>query len=101
MVLGIFLLTAMVPTMIGVNEASKDTRDHEERRRATARQQRTHLSVQCMSYDILPQQRQEIHNAHVYLCADRKVSSSFQFIGTYALCLSAIRNRVWLLLTTV
>lgn len=99
MVLGIFLITAMVPTMIGVNEASKDTRDHEERRRASARRQRTHLSVQCMSYDRLPQQGQAINNAQVYLCADRKVSGTF--LGTYPLWLSTIRNRLWPLLTTV
>lgn len=73
MVLGIFLMTAMVPTMIGVNEASKGTRDHEDHRRESARKQRSYLSVQCMSYDGSRQQRLAIHNAQVYLGADRKV----------------------------
>lgn len=73
MVLGIFLMTAMVPTMIGVNEASKGTRDHEDRRRESARQQRSYLSVQCTSYDGSRQQRLATHNAQVYLGPDRRV----------------------------
>jgi hypothetical protein len=72
MVFGIFLMTAMVPTIIGVNEASKGTRDHEERRRESARQQRCHLLVQCMPLDGSSQQRSAIHNAKVYLGADKK-----------------------------
>ena len=73
MVLGIFLMTAMVPTIIGVNEASKGTRDHEDRRRESARRQRCHLSIQCMPLDGSFQQRLAIHNAKVYLGPDRKV----------------------------
>ncbi|KAJ5274746.1 hypothetical protein N7505_003291 [Penicillium chrysogenum] len=67
MVFGIFLMTAMVPTIIGVNEASKGTRDHEERRRESARQQRCHLLVQCMPLDGSSQQRSAIHNAKIYI----------------------------------
>lgn len=72
MVFGIFLMTAMVPTIIGVNEASKGTRDHEERRRESARQERCYLSVQCMPSNGLLPQSLAIHNARVYLGADKK-----------------------------
>ncbi|KAF9252168.1 hypothetical protein DTO013E5_809 [Penicillium roqueforti] len=63
----------MVPTIIGVNEASKGTRDHEERRRESARQERCYLSVQCMPSNGLLPQSLAIHNARVYLGADKKM----------------------------
>lgn len=73
MVIGIFMMTAMVPTIIGVNEASKGTQDHEQRRRDSARQQRCNLSVQCMPLDGTLQQRLAVQNAKVYLGSDGKV----------------------------
>jgi hypothetical protein len=73
MVFGIVMMAAMVPTMIGVNEATKGTRDHEEQRRKNARAQRSHLLVQCPSYEGPLQQRMAVHNAKVYLGADGKV----------------------------
>ncbi|KAJ5768998.1 hypothetical protein N7520_003557 [Penicillium odoratum] len=73
MVLPIFLMTAMVPTIIGVNEASKGTRDHEDRRRESARKQRCHLLVQCMPLDGSLEQRLAIHNAKLYLGPDSKI----------------------------
>ncbi|KAJ6081544.1 hypothetical protein N7499_006418 [Penicillium canescens] len=73
MVFGIVMMAAMVPTMIGVNEATKGTRDHEEQRRKNARAQRSHLLVQCPSYEGPLHQRMAVHNAQVYLGADGKV----------------------------
>jgi hypothetical protein len=73
MVLGIVMMAAMVPTMIGVNEETKGTRDNEEQRRKNARTQRSHLLVQCPSYEGPLQQRMAVHNAQVYLGADGKV----------------------------
>ncbi|KAJ5992201.1 hypothetical protein N7451_007925 [Penicillium sp. IBT 35674x] len=72
MVLPIFLMTAMIPTIIGVNEASKGTRDHEDRRRENARKQRCHLYAQCMPLDGSLEQRSAIHNAKIYLGPDKK-----------------------------
>lgn len=65
-------MTAMVPTIIGVNEASKGTRDHEDRRRENARKQRCHLSAQCMPLDGSLEQRSAIHNAKICLGPDKK-----------------------------
>ncbi|KAJ5524173.1 hypothetical protein N7494_010823 [Penicillium frequentans] len=73
MVFGIFLMTAMVPTIIGVNEATKGTRDHEDHRRENARKQRCHLSAQCMPLDGTLEQRSAIHNAKICLGPDKKV----------------------------
>jgi hypothetical protein len=77
MVFGIFMMAAMVPTMIGVNEATKGTRDHEEQRRKKARTQRSHLLVQCPSYEGPMQHNVAVHNAKVYLGADGKVGYPF------------------------
>ncbi|OQD81293.1 hypothetical protein PENANT_c028G10149 [Penicillium antarcticum] len=66
-------MAAMVPTMMGVNEATKGTKDHENQRRKNARTQRSHLLVQCPSYEEPLQQRKAVHNAQVYLGTDGKV----------------------------
>lgn len=83
MVLPIFLMTAMVPTIIGVNEASKGTRNHEDRRRESARKQCCQLLAQCMPLDGSLEQRSAIHNAKIYLGPDSKASQihSLQLIG--------------------
>ncbi|KAJ5717621.1 hypothetical protein N7488_003267 [Penicillium malachiteum] len=72
MVLGIVMMTAMLPTMIGMNEASKGTRDHEERRREDSRKQRCHLTATCEVTEDL-KQRLAVHNAHVCLGLDGRI----------------------------
>ncbi|KAJ5923456.1 hypothetical protein N7454_008701 [Penicillium verhagenii] len=63
----------MAPTIMGINEASKGTRDHEEHRRESARKQRCHLSVQCTPIAGSLEQRFAIHNAMIYLGPDGKI----------------------------
>lgn len=74
MVIGIAVLAALLPTMIGLNEASQHTRDHEEDRRASARKQRCHLIASCSLTQGTPSQRGEIQNAKVYVDQDGRVS---------------------------
>lgn len=74
MVLGIVMMTAMLPTMIGLNEASKSTRDQEESRRSSARKQRCHLVATCSLNQGTQSQREQVHNARVYVGRDGKVS---------------------------
>lgn len=74
MVLGIVMMTAMLPTMIGLNEASKGTRDQEDSRRNTARKQRCHLVAMCSLSQGTQSQREQVHNARVYVGRDGKVS---------------------------
>jgi cation transport regulator ChaB len=72
MVLGVIMIAAMLPTMIGLNEATSATRDQEERRRDRARKQRCHLIAVCDPEEGSLQQRQQVHNAKVYLGNDGK-----------------------------
>ncbi|KAJ5103014.1 hypothetical protein N7532_003543 [Penicillium argentinense] len=73
MVLGVVMMTAMLPTMVGMNEASKSTRDREENRREHARTQRSHLTATCGLFAGTQDQRRQVHNAQVYLGKDGKV----------------------------
>ncbi|CAG8900208.1 unnamed protein product [Penicillium egyptiacum] len=70
MVLGIVMMTAMVPTIIGLNEASKGTRDQENNRKNTARKQRCHLVAMCEVNKGTQTQREQVHNARVYVGRD-------------------------------
>ncbi|KAL5355929.1 hypothetical protein BJX96DRAFT_171123 [Aspergillus floccosus] len=73
MVLGIITLATMVPTMIGLNEATQSTRDNEETRREAARRQRCNLVATCDIREGTQEQRQQVHNARVYLGPDGKL----------------------------
>lgn len=67
------MMTAMIPTIVGLNEATNGARDHEDKRRGNARKQRCHLQVTC-AVNAGPQElRQQVHNAMVYLGTDGKV----------------------------
>lgn len=74
MVLGVVMIATMLPTMIGLNEATSGTRDQEENRRTSARKQRCHLVATCGLEQGTQRQREQIHNAKVYVGADGKVS---------------------------
>lgn len=73
MVLGVVMVAAMLPTMIGLNEATRGARDHEDRRRDKARKQRCNLVAICGPQEGSLKQRQQVHNAKVYLGKDGKV----------------------------
>jgi hypothetical protein len=75
MVLGIVMMTAMVPTIIGLNEATKGTRDQENNRKDTARKQRCHLVAMCEVNKGTQTQREQVHNARVYVGRDGNVST--------------------------
>ncbi|PYI26686.1 hypothetical protein BP00DRAFT_406796 [Aspergillus indologenus CBS 114.80] len=66
-------MAALLPTMIGLNEASQHTRDHEEDRRASARKQRCHLIASCSLTQGTPSQREEIQNAKVFVGQDGRL----------------------------
>jgi hypothetical protein len=74
MVLGVVMMAAMLPTMIGLNEATQGTRDQEENRRTTERKQRCHLVATCSHTQGTPELRQQVQNAKVYVGLDGKVS---------------------------
>lgn len=74
MVLGVVMIATMLPTMIGLNEATSGTRDQEENRRTSARKQRCHLVATCGLEQGSQHQREQIHNAKVYVGAGGKVS---------------------------
>lgn len=74
MVLGIVMMTAMVPTIMGLNEATKGTRDQENSRKNTARKQRCHLVAMCEVNKGTQTQREQVHNARVYVGRDGNVS---------------------------
>lgn len=78
MVLGIVMMSAMVPTMIGLNEATKGTRDQEENRRSSARKQRCHLVATCEVNRSTQHQREQVHDARVYVGRDGNVSIVMQ-----------------------
>lgn len=75
MVFGVVMMAAMLPTMIGLNEASQGSRDQEEARRNEARKQRGHLVVYCPLTQGTPTMRQQVHNAQVQVGLDGRVSS--------------------------
>lgn len=73
MVFGLVMMSAMVPTMIGLNEATKGTRDHEESRKAESRNTRSHLVATCDVDEGSQAHREQVHNARIYLGQDQKV----------------------------
>lgn len=79
MVFGLITLSAMVPTMIGLNQATQNTRDGEEERRDQARRQRCNLIASCDAREGTLEQRNQVHNAKVYIGSDGKVSTCLYF----------------------
>lgn len=75
MVFGLITLSTMVPTMIGLNQATQNTRDGEEERRDSARRQRCNLLATCDAREGTLEQRKQVHNAKVYLGPDGNVSA--------------------------
>lgn len=73
MVLGIAMMSAMLPTMIGLNEATKGSRDREESHKKDSLNTRTHLIATCDVDEGSQTQRQQVHNAKVYLGLHGKV----------------------------
>ena len=67
------MMSTLVPTIIGLNEATKGARDQEDNRRNESRSQRCHLVATCEVSAGSPAQRQQVHNAKVYLDQDYKV----------------------------
>ncbi|KAE8373996.1 hypothetical protein BDV26DRAFT_300632 [Aspergillus bertholletiae] len=73
MVLGIAMMSAMVPTVLGLNEATKGARESEDKRKENERKTRFHLVATC-DFDAGSESlRREVHNANVYLGSDKKV----------------------------
>lgn len=75
MVLGVVMIAAMMPTMIGLNEATQGSRQQEEDRLNNKRKTRTHLMATVSLSQGTQEQRQQIHNATVQVGRDGKVSS--------------------------
>lgn len=73
MVLGVVMMSAMLPTMIGLEEAIKERRGGEEEHKEETRKVRSHLTVTCDVNKGSHTHRQEINNAKVYLGQDHKV----------------------------
>ncbi|KAJ5792352.1 uncharacterized protein N7503_008330 [Penicillium pulvis] len=73
MVIGIAMMAAMLPTMIGMNEATQGSRDQEEARRTEARKQRSHLVATCSITQGTPEMRSQVHNAQVQVGLDGKL----------------------------
>lgn len=67
------MMAAMVPTVYGLNEASKGAQNSENKRRETTRKTRCHLTAQCDFDTGTLNQRQEVHNARIYLDSDSQV----------------------------
>jgi hypothetical protein len=67
------MMAAMVPTVYGLNEASKGAQNSENKRRETTRKTRCHLTAQCDFDTGTLKQRQEVHNARIYLDSDNQV----------------------------
>jgi hypothetical protein len=65
--IGIIGLAAAVPTIIGVNEATKGTQDHEKKRRDASRKQRSHLISTCELTAAPGRDREQIYGAKVVL----------------------------------
>ena len=81
MVLGVVMMSAMLPTMIGLNEATQGSRQQEEDRQKTERKQRSHLVATCSLSQGTPEMRQQVQNAKVMVGQDGKVSSVMQETG--------------------
>lgn len=75
MVLGVVMIAAMLPTMIGLNEATQGSRQQEEDRVNDKRKARSHLVATVSLSQGTQEQRQQIHNATVQVGRDGKVSS--------------------------
>ncbi|PIG86957.1 hypothetical protein AARAC_004722 [Aspergillus arachidicola] len=73
MVIGIAMMSAMVPTIIGLNEATKGARESEDKRRENEKKSRFHLVAACDIDAESESRRQEVHNASVYLGSDKKL----------------------------
>ncbi|GMG03539.1 unnamed protein product [Aspergillus oryzae] len=73
MVIGIAMMSAMVPTIIGLNEATKGARESEDKRRENEKKSRFHLVAACDIDADSESRRQEVHNASVYLGSDKRV----------------------------
>lgn len=78
MVLGIAMMATMLPTMIGMNEATQGHRDQEEARRTSTRKQRCHLVATCSLSQGTAEMRSQVQNAQVQVGLDGKVSSVVQ-----------------------
>ncbi|KAB8216190.1 hypothetical protein BDV33DRAFT_233666 [Aspergillus novoparasiticus] len=74
MVIGIAMMSAMVPTIIGLNEATKGARESEDKRRENEKKSRFHLVAACDIGADSESRRQEVHNASVYLGSDKKLT---------------------------
>ncbi|KAJ5727514.1 hypothetical protein N7493_005334 [Penicillium malachiteum] len=72
MVLGVVMMAAMLPTIMGLNEATQGSREQEEARRNDARKQRGHLVAICPITQGTPKMRQQVHNAQVQVGLDGK-----------------------------
>lgn len=83
MVLGIAMMATMIPTMIGLNQASQNMRDSEDSRKESNRKQRCHLLVNCSVNQGTTEQREQIHNAMVYVGPENRVSLSPSFSSTF------------------
>ncbi|PWY68528.1 hypothetical protein BO94DRAFT_540207 [Aspergillus sclerotioniger CBS 115572] len=75
------MMSTLVPTIIGLNEATKGARDQEDNRRNEARSQRCHLIATCEVSAGSQAQRRQVQNAKVYLDQDYKVCC-----GEYSCC---------------
>ncbi|PYH34433.1 uncharacterized protein BO87DRAFT_386426 [Aspergillus neoniger CBS 115656] len=73
MVLGIAMMATMLPTMIGLNQASQHMRDSEDNRKESSRKQRCHLLVNCSVNQGTTEQREQIHNAMVYVGPENRL----------------------------
>ncbi|KAL1874614.1 hypothetical protein Plec18167_005846 [Paecilomyces lecythidis] len=90
MVLGIVMMTTMIPTIVGLNEATNGARDEQRRknnnedkgggndrqnnqRKGNSRKQRFHLQVTCSDDSGSQEMRQQVHNAKVYVKTDGKI----------------------------
>ncbi|KAF7626185.1 hypothetical protein AFCA_013214 [Aspergillus flavus] len=73
MVIGIAMMSAMVPTIIGLNEATKGARESEDKRRENEKKSRFHLVAACDIDADSESRRQEVHNASVYLGSDKRL----------------------------
>ena len=67
------MMAAMLPTMVGLNEASQHTRDHETNRQQSSRKQRCHLVASCALTQGTTAQREQIQNARVYVGPEGRV----------------------------
>ncbi|KAL4916348.1 hypothetical protein BDW62DRAFT_212063 [Aspergillus aurantiobrunneus] len=74
MVVGIALMAAMVPTVYGLGEASnKRNQDQQNERKDDKQEERYHLLTVCRSSSVPQHQRDQVHNARVYLSTDGKM----------------------------